>query len=383
MKRTLTSLAAVVLNSAPALAIDEAHEQRAQEMIDSAIAYLSSQQDESGAWSVGNGGRTFPAITGLVVNGMLMHPDIDADDERVSGAIEWIISMQKPDGGIHDGSLPSYNTAICVSALSRVDSEEAFDAVAKAVPFLKQLQYGPGAADRTARVSEKHPFYGGVGYGSHGRPDASNLSFFIDALHDADVPADDPAYQRAVVFMSRVQMDDRVNDMAYAEGSRQGGFIYATGPDEHRPGVGESKAGEVVESLDDGTEVSRLRAYGSMTYAGFKTYVYADLPKDDERVTLALDWIRRHYTLDENPGMEQAGLYYYFVTFSRSLDAWGTPTISTPSGDRDWANDLIDRLASLQNEDGSFRSVDGRWMENDPVLITAYALLALQHSLDR
>ena len=42
----------------------------------------------------------------------------------------------------------------------------------------------------------------------------------------------------------------------------------------------------------EGGRVSRLRAYGSMTYAGFKSYVYADLPRDDPRVELALGWLR-------------------------------------------------------------------------------------------
>ena len=49
---------------------------------------------------------------------------------------------------------------------------------------------------------------------------------------------------------------------------------------------------------------------------------------------------------------------------------------------RDWANDLIDRLAGLQNADGSFKVVDDRWMEDNPVLITAYGLMALQHAID-
>ncbi|MEC9374167.1 MAG: hypothetical protein VYC34_10000, partial [Planctomycetota bacterium] len=49
---------------------------------------------------------------------------------------------------------------------------------------------------------------------------------------------------------------------------------------------------------------------------------------------------------------------------------------------RDWANDLIDRLAELQKEDGSFENLHDRWMEGDPVLVTAYALLALQHAIN-
>jgi hypothetical protein len=42
---------------------------------------------------------------------------------------------------------------------------------------------------------------------------------------------------------------------------------------------------------------------------------------------------------------------------------------------------LINRLAELQAEDGSFKAVDDRWMENDPVLVTSYSLIALQHAI--
>ena len=204
-------------------------------------------------------------------------------------------------------------------------------------------------------------------------------------MRDAGVPSDDPAFQRALVFLSRVQMHDDINDMPYADKSKQGGFIYATSQNKDTVGSGQSFAGEVEESLDDGTRVSRLRAYGSMTYAGFKSLIYAKLRENDPRVRAAQEWISRNYTLEENPGLGTDGMYYYYLTFARALDAFGQERIPVQSGQnsemRDWANDLIDRLAVLQNEDGSFRSVDDRWMENDPVLITAYALIALQHAV--
>jgi squalene-hopene/tetraprenyl-beta-curcumene cyclase len=103
------------------------------------------------------------------------------------------------------------------------------------------------------------------------------------------------------------------------------------------------------------------------------------------RVRHAREWIARNYTLDENPGVGQQGLYYYFVTFARALDAWGEETIEVVGANgeietRDWANDLIDRLSELQNEDGSFVNVHDRWMEGDPVLVSAYALIALQEA---
>jgi squalene-hopene/tetraprenyl-beta-curcumene cyclase len=122
-----------------------------------------------------------------------------------------------------------------------------------------------------------------------------------------------------------------------------------------------------------------------MTYAGFKSYLYANLDRDDPRVQLAYDWIRRHYMLEENPGMGMQGYYYYLLTFSRALDAWGLPTIEIYTEDgvetRDWANDLVDQLAKQQNPDGSFKVEHPRWMEDNPVLITSYALLALQEAI--
>ena len=49
----------------------------------------------------------------------------------------------------------------------------------------------------------------------------------------------------------------------------------------------------------------------------------------------------------------------------------------------DWANDMIDRLAELQKEDGSFTILSSRWMEDQPILVTCYALLAVQYALGR
>ncbi|MFM9995835.1 MAG: hypothetical protein ACKVU4_08545 [Phycisphaerales bacterium] len=402
MKRIPCLVGALALSAMPALAIDAEHQAKAAAMIDKAQAWLRTQQDaKTGGWAIPPEGPVYPAITGLILNGMLLDPAADpVKDPAIARGVAFILSYRQSDGGIYDRVLPGYNTSISLSALARVNTPEAKAAIKPAQEFLRSLQFGEGAAvdgqfaKETGRVEKDHPFYGGVGYGRHGRPDLSNLQFFLQALQDSGVESTDPAVQRAVVFIQRLQMYDAVNDQPYADGSRQGGFIYATAETGEKGSGGQSQAGAMVEeTLDDGTKVSRLRAYGSMTYAGFKSYVYAQLPKDDVRVTAAYDWIRRNYTVQENPGAGTDGMYYYFVTFARALDAWGAPTIDTlpqdraaPEGKpgsvetRDWANDLIDRLAELQNEDGSFKSVDDRWMENNPTLITAYSLIALRHA---
>lgn len=367
-------------------------EAKAREMIAKASAYLRAQQDEkSGGWGMpgeGSDRPVFPAITALVVSGLVMSEGVDAKDPAVAKAAAFLLKHQQPDGGIYDRVLPSYNTAITLSALAKLDTPEARAAIPRAQEFLRQLQWSEASApvggdEASKPVDKNHPFYGGIGYGKHGRPDLSNLNWMLQGLHDSGVPSDDPAFQRALVFLQRVQMHDATNDMPYADGTKQGGFIYATSVNKDDVGGGQSQTPAMIdETMDDGTNVSRLRAYGSMTYAGFKSYLYAGLKKNDPRVTAAREWIARNYTLKENPGAGTDGLYYYFVTFARAMDAWGEEEIEVSGGaKRRWADDLIDRLAELQNEDGSFRSVDDRWMENDPVLITAYSLLALQHAV--
>jgi len=386
--------------------LSPAQRERAEVMTDRAIEYLSAQQDpETGEWERNERGPTLPAITGLVVTGMLLDPDIDATDPRVRLAINAILGYVQDDGGIYDQILPSYNTAICLSALALATGPDGRrpPAVERVIPdaqrFLIGLQYSEDAfagdeitpaSETTQRVTRDHPFYGGVGYGRSGRPDNSNLNLMLQALHDSGLPAQHEAYQRALVFLSRTQMLDEVNDMPYADGSTQGGFIYATSPNRDQIGVGESKAGVIEETLSDGGRGSRLRSYGSMTYAGFKSFAYAELDRDDPRVRAARSWIEANYTLDENPGIGMDGLYYYFMTFGRAMYAWGdpfvrvspdAPTTAGPEGRRGWRGDLVDRLALLQRDDGSFESVDDRWMENNTTLITAYSLIALQHAL--
>ncbi len=376
----------------PALQPAARENPKAAEIARKAATFLFSKQDAAtGGWAVNPQGPTFPAITGLIVNGLLLGEGYTINDKPVADAVRFILSKRQPDGGIYDKVLPSYNTAICLSALARVNTPEARAAIKPAQEFLRTLQYGEGAVvyegmkDSAKPMAKDNPFYGGVGYGGSGRPDLSNTAFVLEALHDSGVESTDPAFQRAMVFLQRVQMLGTVNDMPYAKSSKQGGFIYSTSEGKDKIGTGQSYAGTIEETMDDGTKISRLRAYGSMSYAGFKSYLYAGLKRDDPRVTAAYEWIRRNYTLTENPNVGLDGMYYYYVTFARALHAWGDPKLNVISADgkateHDWASDLVAQLASFQQPDGSFKTFKDRWMENDPVLVTAYSLLALRHA---
>jgi squalene-hopene/tetraprenyl-beta-curcumene cyclase len=107
--------------------------------------------------------------------------------------------------------------------------------------------------------------------------------------------------------------------------------------------------------------------------------------EDDPRVKAAWDWISRNWTLEENPGMRQgnaeaarSGMYYYYMTLGRALEAYGQPTITDAQGaQHDWRVELIDKLTAAQKPDGSWQG-ERRWMEDNPVLVTSYGLIALQ-----
>lgn len=361
----------VLLFTVPALGLDDEHWHKANDAIERGIAFLSATQNDDGSWTPEPG----PAITAMVAKVMLDRPDIASDDPRVAKALDYILSHVQPDGGIYERILANYNTAIALSALSRVDTRpDAAEAVANGQRFLMNLQWH-GQTDPDGNViDESHPWYGGAGYGRHGRPDMSNTQIMLQGLYDSGVDCDDPAFQRALVFINRCQ-GVASNTMLGDRIEQDGGFVYATSLDKDNIDTPESKAGETTDG--------RLRTYGSMTYAGFKSYVYAQLDRDDPRVIAARDWLAANYTFDRNPGMpteqDQQGLYYMYMTAGRALDAWGSTTITTPDGEaHDWANDIIDAIVSRQLEDGSWANGADRWMEGDPNLATAYSLIALQ-----
>lgn len=210
-------------------------------------------------------------------------------------------------------------------------------------------------------------FYGGAGYGSHSRPDLSNTSFLVDALHALGAGADDEAMQKALQFVSRCQnLESDANSSPFAAKINDGGFFYTVA------NGGESKAGNEPNG--------GLRSYGSMTYAGLKSMIYAGVDRDDPRVKAAVDFARNHYTLDQNPGVGQQGLFYYYHTLAKALDAYGDDAFVDGSGGKhDWRAELREKLSELQQSDGSWINETVRWMEGDPNLVSGYVLLTLAH----
>jgi squalene-hopene/tetraprenyl-beta-curcumene cyclase len=106
--------------------------------------------------------------------------------------------------------------------------------------------------------------------------------------------------------------------------------------------------------------------------------MYAGLAKDDPRVQAALDWIRRHWTFEENPELGQQGLYYYYETAAKALAANGEPIIrDARRRTHDWRAELTEALLARQTPEGFWVNEADRWFEGFPPVPTSYALIAL------
>lgn len=330
-----------------------------------AVNFLKPRQSAEGSWS---GDRKEPGITALVVTALLRSTLVDRGEPAITKGLAYLEQFLGPKGGLSEAAHANYATSVALMAFKEANKDGKYDAfLGGAQDFLKGKQWdeseGKGKADN---------FYGGAGYGGkNDRPDLSNTAFMMEALRDSGLPADDPALQKALVFVSRSQnLKGEFNDQPWAGKVNDGGFIYTPARG------GQSMAG----TTDDGG----LRSYAGMTYAGLKSMIYAGLKEDDPRVKAAVAYIQKNYSVDENPGLGQKGLYYYYQTFAKAFSLLGRPTIADASGkEHDWRADLTAALAKRQAENGSWVNPADAFMEGDPNLVTSYGLLALAYSRPR
>lgn len=340
-------------------------------MVDKATAYLQKSQNEDGSWSDAPHNR---GVTGIVVTGLL-RTGTKPDEAPAAKGVKFIEGLVNAKSGHIAGddakaTLINYTTSINIMALDAANKGAKYKAVIdNAAKYLKSYQW-----DESRGKKEDSDYYGGAGYaGDKSRPDLSNTAFFLEALKTAGVSKDDPAFKKALVFVSRCQnFESEFNKAPWAKKNNDGSFIY-TG----------ANGGENRRTDGEGTRTD-LGGYGSMTYAGVKSMIYCGLGKDDPRMKKALEWIAKNYTLESNPGMpeshSQRGLYYYYHTFAKAMDALGVDEFTDAKGVKhNWRADLIAALAKRQRADGSWINETDRWMEGDPNLVTGYALMALSY----
>jgi len=195
----------------------------------------------------------------------------------------------------------------------------------------------------------------------------------LDALKDAGLKPDDPAFQAALKFATRTQNLSETNDQPWA--GNDGGFIYTPFNN------GTSAAGEFQLG---GKRM--LRSYGSMTYAGLKSMIYAGLSHDDSRVKRHGSGSARISRWMKTPAWPPAArktprrVVLLLLHNGPRLSVYGQPIIVDAQGKKhDWRVEMIRKIATLQKPDGSFVG-QRKWMEDNPILTTAYTVIALEEA---
>ena len=339
--------------------------------LDLGLDWLNKEQNKSsGNWGL----EEYPALTGLAVRSFLGHPSVQ-DPEKYKKTIDsglgFIRSKVQSDGGIYGKGLASYNTSISMMAMMQAKKDEDEIIIEKARKFLVNQQ-----SDFDRKGEADNVFDGGVGYGSRwAHSDLSNTHLAMEALFYAKKSYQnnegdfaDLDWDAAISFVSKCQNLPSTNNEKWVSKDEDdlGGFVYFPGS---------SMAGE----RENANGSIALRSYGSMSYAGLLSFIYAEMEANDPRVIAVREWLSEHYTIKENPGMGPQGLFYYYHTMAKALSLSGIRTIKDGDGkSKDWGRELSLHLINLQSKDGSWTNENGRWWEKDPVLVTSYALLTLE-----
>lgn len=379
LQQLLPGASKEVGEATPLPPFDPADAERIRIGLERGRAFLLTQQIEPGRW--GAMGRADLGITAMVAGAIALSPErTEAAATALESSVQLLLASQAENGAIHEGQLQSYVTSAAIMALTRMADPQYTEAVQAARAYLQDLQ-----ADEGEGYAPEHRYYGGVGYGGDERPDLSNLQMALEALAAAGVEEGDESYRKALEFLQRTQNRSESNDLALEQDGHairpgnDGGAAYAPG---------ESKAGYV--ELPDGTRIPR--SYGSMTYALLRGFLFAGLERDDARVQAAWKWITDNYTLDVNPGFTAGsdpaapyqGLFYYYYSMAKALALYGEEQWTNAAGTEvRWRADLAGRLLAMQRPDGSWVNENSpRWWEGNPVLATAYAVLALEAALN-
>lgn len=336
--------------------------------IDRGLDWLAAHQKKDGSWSNG----TFPALTALPLQAFVRseHP---RRRQVMDEAVRYILGCARENGGIYrelpdrkGGGLSNYNTAICMTALHALQRPALVPVVQRARKFITGAQHLGGDVYR-----------GGFGYDrdtNRAYTDLLNTYYAVVAMRETQDVEDLRARGEKKVdinWAETVKFIERMQNKPEEGKDDAGGFFYK--PGQSKAGTVTNKAGVVV-----------FRSYGSITYAGLLAMVYADVSRDDVRVRSAFDWTARHWSLEENPGMGAQGLYFFYNVLAKSLDTYGQDLVPRPDETLvDWRADLARKLVQLQKIDpktgsGYWVNKNGRFWESDPVLTTAYALLALE-----
>jgi hypothetical protein len=294
---------------------------------------------------------------------------------QIEAAFAFLERATDQDGAIGLGGdgvdYPCYTSAHCLHALALLQPAGSAARIAQQIARLRALQLDEQEGWRATDFA-----YGAFGFGVRSEPrplgaelvDIANVAAVLAALRAAGVPPTDPVFARARQFVARCQRLPGDRDP-----TGDGGFCYTPEPDFRA-----SKAG--FEVVAGGRELPRT--YGTTTCDGIRALAACGAGPDDPARQAATGWLRARLDFERVPGLpadavppvEPALRLYWWASLGRTLQECRWPG--------DWREQLAAAVVRWQREDGGFVGFSDRMKEDDPVVATCLALLALASVLE-
>jgi squalene-hopene/tetraprenyl-beta-curcumene cyclase len=354
-----------------------------------ACEYLWSQQAADGGWHSGQYAllRSGQALTPFVLYTLLQVPEVMCT--RPAGGVERALEFIRKHVDEH-GALghadpviaeyPVYSTAYALKCLGLAGTEEDAALRARMIAFLRSAQLNE--ANGFARTS---PCFGGWGFekplkpGQPGHMDLAHTRRVLDALSDCPPCLEGIGAVRndAQLFLHVVQKHpDAANRQPFIEG-----FSPATGPVPYDGGFYFSP---VVLAANKGREefqdAKYFRSYATATCDGILALLAAGVPRDDERVVRAIEWLKAHDDLTYPQGVPTDHPEPWGDAIHNYHLAVGAEAYRALRWQGDWKDKLAREVSKDQAADGCFRNSASPLMkEDDPLLCTALAVTALSH----
>jgi len=323
-----------------------------------AASWLWSRQEADGGWHSHTYGllRSGQALTPFVLDALLRVPEDVYPQPRaqVERALAFLRDHTQASGalGMTDPDVPdypNYATALAVSAIARAHRDGWQAQVAPMVAYLRSQQF-----TEQNGWHPQDPVYGAWGMGGGrrrppdtGHADLSMTRYVLDALHAAGIPLDDSALPVAGIFVERCQNPD-------------GGYFFSTTE------VDTNKAGQ------DG---DHFRSYGTTTADGILALLATGHRTDDAHVVAAEKWLTSHHRGMAVPGFVGEayqrwpnGLAFYYSAAS---------ALAFQALDGDAGPSVADALRRTQRRDGSWANPANLVKEDDPLIATPFAVIAL------
>ncbi len=353
------------------------------QLLEKSCHYLWNQQSADGGWHSSTHGilRGGESLTPFILHTLLQVPSevYQASESQINRGLDFIRMHIDEDGiiGKSDPDIldyPNYSTAHALMVLDQVQAKEDVVLIEKMASYLLSQQFV-----ETRGFQNTNAPYGGWGFGeTHlskgktGHVDLSHTRRILQALNGHNGFKE--AQKKALYYFRLTQKNPNEARLHPTKVSHKkipydGGFFASPVT------LSTNKGGIAAE---DSLEANYFRSYATATCDGILGLLAAGHSVNEESIQMALKWLDKNPKWDypqgiplDDPDQWHEVMFYYHLSVRAQVYA----IVQHPSK---WRQKIIDLLNTRQQEEGYFYNpMGGPNKEDDPLLATAFAVIAL------